>query len=211
MKFTKEELLKQNTLLIESEINHMDVENLSTILSRDSDNATIILSNITEGNFSDAVKMKNVLFNTNRRINIVCDGIINLTGIVPLISAKSILCAAKENTTFVIDTNHYFDSYLIPEERNEAMSFLKKLFIKYSNLHEIELFYILNQKNTMNVETAYKYGFINDIYRSKTIGNIYNLNSIQKFKKDSAITFERGIRENLKSSAVNSLIKVSDN
>jgi len=210
--YTKEELLNLGTLIIENEITCLDLENLNTILAEERENhVVIIFKNMTEGNFRDSSIMGKILSDTKRKVNIISDGNINLTGIIPIISSNSVLSFAKENTNFIIDVNKYFDNYVDYEVRKDAYYFIKYLLYECTNLLEIEIPYLLNKRTVIDSETAYKYGFINDIYRSNPVNDVSSLESLQRFQKDSDLTLERRIREKIKSSNCASIISHSIN
>lgn len=210
--YTKEELLNPGTLIIENEITCLDLENLNAILAGDPEtNIFIIFKNITEGNFSDSVIMGKILSDTESKVNIITEGNINLTGIIPIISSNSVLSFAKENTNFIIDVNKYFDNYVNCEVSKDAYYFIKYLLFECTNLLEIEIPYLLNKRTVIDLEKAYKYGFINYIYRPNPMIDVSCLESLQRFQKYSDHTLERKIREEIKSNGCASIIPHSNN
>lgn len=212
MTHKKDNFVRSKALVIENDINYLDIERLEELLSEESDiNLIIIFRNITAGRFSYAFRMGEMLFHSNKKITIICEGQINLTGIIPIISTNSVLTAAKENASFLINARDYIKKFCGTEDKNIAMELIKESFINCTNLHEIELAFLLNGNNIIDVDTAYKYGIINDIYRSNFVKDITSPNSIQRFQRDSNLTFERGYREQFKSNNQTSYINFSLN
>lgn len=190
------ELTNLDKLIIENEINYFVVERLKALLAEESDNKIILIfRNIISGSFSYAFQIGEMLSHAIRKVIIVCDKKINLSGIIPVISASSVITAATDNTSFVINAHDYIRDYCGTEDKKIALPFFKELFFENTNFHEIELAYLLNSKTTLDVDSAYKYGIITDIYRSNMNTKIESNHSLARLDNDADITLERRERD----------------
>lgn len=207
----KRESFKEETLNIDKEINISHTLKLFDLLnSSQSDHLTIKMNDITKGSFTNALEFGNILHSSDRKIIIMCSGIINLTGIIPLLANHDNDKIVFRNAKFFIDIVNYKENYVEPEYLDIFDEIIKDLLDRNTLLSYPEIIFLNHFKKVYSAEEFIELGIIEDIYSMFT-DNKSDSDIVRRIIQRKEIFERRNQRDKMKCEGQFSLISFSKN
>jgi|GEM_PF-2986995 hypothetical protein len=188
----------EDILCIEEEINSTHIINLMNLLNSDPSRHLIIkLDNIIKGCFAYANLFREILHSTNRKITVICSGIINLSGLIPLIGNYHIDKLACHDMSFISDNRDYKKNYVEYACMEKFDLFIKEILFRNTLLFYDEILKLTKSVEVYTAKELMEFGIIDDIYCLYT-DNKSNSSFADKIIQREAILERRNERDKLK-------------
>ena len=194
----KSETFEVDTLYMEHEINFSHILKLLDLLNgNQSDYLIIKMKDVIKGSFANAIEFSDILHSSNRKIIIMCSGIINLTGVIPLFANHDNDKIVFHDAKFILNLIDYKENYVEPEYQNKFNEIIIELLDRNTLLTSKEITALTHTDKVFSAEEFMELGIVEDIYSMLT-DNKSDSNIIKNIIMRKEIFERRNERDKMK-------------